>query len=102
MIEHEHPQLIALLAGQMRVEKGLPELLAALPAALQGNGRRSDGRDGEPCPTRARYLERCLLAKLQTDRSGGATSPDAGPRRVADVLSRMRRSVENLVLASLE
>jgi flagellar motor switch protein FliG len=101
LVADEHPQLIALLAGQMRVE-GAAELLAALPAAIQGAVAARLAEMETPAPLALEHLERCLRAKLQADQSVGAPLGDAGPRRVADILSRMRRSVENLVLASLE
>jgi flagellar motor switch protein FliG len=53
-------------------------------------------------PLALQHLERCLVEKLQGEPVLEETEPDAGPRRVADILGRMRRSLENLVLASLE
>ena len=63
----EHPQLIALLAGQMRVE-GAAELIGRPAGRAPGNCRRPDGRDGEPCPTRAR-APRALPAREAANRS---------------------------------
>jgi flagellar motor switch protein FliG len=101
LVADEHPQLIALLAGQMRVENAA-ELLAALPGPLQGAVTARLAELETPAPLAIEHLERCLLAKLEADPSSVAGPSEAGPRRVADILSRMRRSVETLVLASLE
>jgi flagellar motor switch protein FliG len=101
LVSDEHPQLIALLAGQLTVEKAA-EFLAALPGEIQGPVAARLIELQAPAPIALEHLERCLVEKLQGDSSAVAVETDAGPRRVADILGRMRRSMENLVLASLE
>lgn len=101
LVLDEHPQLIALLAGQLTAEKAA-ELLAALPGELQGPVAARLAELETPPPIALEHLERCLITKLQGEPVADVADTDTGPRRVADILGRMRRSVENLVIASLE
>jgi flagellar motor switch protein FliG len=101
LMADEHPQIIALLVGQLSVEKAA-EMLAALPADLQGSvAARLAGME-EPAPLALEHLERYLVEKLHREPGEGGKTVGAGPQRVADILSRMRRSLENLILASIE
>lgn len=101
LVADEHPQMIALLAGQLTVDRAA-ELLTALPADLQGPVAARLAEMEMPAPLALQHLERCLVEKLRGEPVVEETEPDAGPRRVADILGRMRRSLESLVLASLE
>lgn len=101
LVADEHPQLIALLTSQLPVDRAA-ELLAGLPADLQGPVTARLAEMETPAPLALEHLERCLAEKLQGEPVLEETEPDAAPRRVADILGRMRRSLENLVLASLE
>lgn len=101
LVADEHPQLIALLIGQLSAEPAAA-MLAALPAEVQGPVAARLAEMEAPAPLALEHLERYLAEKLRGEGPIEAPAPDAGPRRVADILGRMRRSVENLVLASLE
>lgn len=101
LVADEHPQLVALLVGQLPVEQAA-EMLAALPAELQGPVSARLVELETPAPLALEHLARHLSEKLRGEVSVEPAVPDAGPRRVADILGRMRRSVESLVLASLE
>ncbi len=101
LVADEHPQMIAMLIGQMGVEAAA-ELLAALPADVQGPVAARLVEMEAPAPMALEHLERCLVEKLRGEPGASTEQPGAGPRRVADILGRMRRSLENLVLASLE
>src|SRR5205085_1307569 len=98
-------EVAARVLSQMddrHVERLIAELLASLPADIQGPVAARLTELETPAPIALEHLERCLVAKLQGDPSSVEVQSDAGPRRVADILGRMRRSMENLVLASLE
>jgi flagellar motor switch protein FliG len=101
LVADEHPQLIALLIGQLTVDRAA-ELLAALPADAQGPVAARLAEMEAPGPIALEHLERCLVEKLQGDLDPATDPTTNGPRRVADILGRMRRSLESLVLASLE
>jgi flagellar motor switch protein FliG len=101
LVADEHPQLIALLIGQLSVEPAAA-MLAALPAAVQGPVAARLAEMETPAPIALEHLERYLTEKLRGEERVELPPPDAAPRRVADMLGRMRRSVENLILASLE
>lgn len=100
LIVDEHPQMIAVLVSQLPLDKAAL-VLTALPEAIQGNVTARLVQMETPSPRALRHLERALVEKvtmgsLSTDESPG------GPRRVADILGRMRRSVENIFFSSLE
>lgn len=101
LVADEHPQLIALLVGQLPVEKAAV-MIAALPASVQGQvaGRLTEME--APAPVALQHLERCLLEKMRGESEAIQEQIGAGPRRVADILARMRRSTEEAVMASLE
>jgi flagellar motor switch protein FliG len=101
LVADEHPQLIALLIGQLTVDRAA-ELLAELPAEAQGPVAARLAEMEAPAPIALEHLERCLLEKLQGEQAPAGQAIVNGPRRVADILGRMRRSLESLVLASLE
>jgi flagellar motor switch protein FliG len=101
LMADEHPQLIALLASQLRVDQAAA-LLAALPEEVQGPVAGRLAEIEPPTPTAMQHLERCLMEKLRGDQSGPAADPRSGPRRVADILGQMRRSVENVVMGALQ
>jgi flagellar motor switch protein FliG len=101
LVADEHPQLIALLIGQLSVEPAAA-MLAALPPELQGPVTARLTELEAPAPIALTHLARHLTEKLRGEVCVEPPPADAGPRRVADILGRMRRSVENLVLASLE
>jgi flagellar motor switch protein FliG len=101
LVEDEHPQLIALLIGQLSVEMAAA-CLSALPAEVRAPVAARLVEMEAPAPIALHHLERCLRDKLQGAPSLAAEQPGAGPRRVADILGQMRRSVESHVLASLE
>jgi flagellar motor switch protein FliG len=101
LVADEHPQMIALLVGQLTVDRAA-EFLAALPVEVQGPVAARLAEMETPAPIALEHLERCLVEKLQGEPMVEAESAQNGPRRVADILGRMRRSIESLVLASLE
>jgi flagellar motor switch protein FliG len=101
LVADEHPQWIALLAGQLSVEQAAA-FLAALPAELRGPVTARLAELEAPAPMALQHLQRCLLEKLRGEQSAPAEEPGTGPRRVAEILGRMRRSVESMVLSSLE
>jgi flagellar motor switch protein FliG len=102
LVADEHPQLIALLMGQLSVEQAAV-LLSALPAEVRSSVAVRLAEMEAPAPIALQHLERCLVGKLRGEQQVPAVDqPGAGPRRVADILGRMRRSVESMVLASLE
>jgi flagellar motor switch protein FliG len=101
LVADEHPQLIALLMGQLSVEQAAV-LLSALPAEVQSPVAVRLAEMEAPAPIALQHLERCLVEKLRGEQTPAPDQPGAGPRRVADILGRMRRSVESMVLASLE
>jgi flagellar motor switch protein FliG len=101
LVADEHPQVIALLLGQLSVDQAA-EMLSVLPADLHGPVTARLTELEEPAPIALAHLARHLSDKLRGEVIVELPPPDAGPRRVADILGRMRRSVENLVLASLE
>lgn len=101
LVADEHPQLIALLIGQLPVERAAA-MLSALPSELQGPVAARLAEMEAPAPVALEHLERCLREKLRGEQDTGPEEAGAGPRRVAEILGQMRRSVENLVLASLE
>jgi flagellar motor switch protein FliG len=76
-------------------------MLTALPTEVQTSVTTRLVQLETPSPRALRHLEHALAAKLQTGIIDTKESP-AGPRHVADILSRMRRSVETLFLTSLE
>lgn len=100
LVLDEHPQLIALLVGQLSVERAAA-VLAALPAEVQGPVATRLAEMEAPAPIALQALERCLGEKLRGVQ-GVRSDEQAGPRRVADILAQMRRSAENLVFAALE
>ncbi len=101
LVVDEHPQLIALLMSQLPVEKAAV-LLSALPSELQGNVTARLAQIEAPSPVALQHLERCITEKLRSDQSGGSAGGSEGPRKVADILGRMRRSVEESLMAHLE
>jgi flagellar motor switch protein FliG len=101
LVADEHPQLISLLSSQLPVEQAAA-LLAALPPALQGQVAARLAEMEPPAPVALQHLERCLMEKLRGEQSTPTEQRAAGPRRVADILGKMRRSVETNVLAALE
>lgn len=100
LVADEHPQLIALLVGQLAVERAAT-VLAALPANMRGEVAARLAEMETASPMAVEHLERYLLEKLGTQQSGRREEM-GGPKRVADILGRMRRSVENTVLEALE
>lgn len=101
LVADEHPQLIALLMGQLSVEQAAV-MLSALPTEVRTGVAVRLAEMEAPAPIALQHLERCLLGKLRGEQSTAVDQPGAGPRRVADILGRMRRSVESTVLAALE
>src|SRR4029079_12567698 len=71
LVSDEHPQLIALLAGQLTAEKAA-ELLAAVAAELQGPVAARLTELETPAPIALEHLERCVIARLQAAPSGAA------------------------------
>ena len=100
LISEEHPQMIAVLVSQLPLDKAAT-MLTALPSEVQTNVTARLVQLETPSPRALKHLEQALAAKLQMGIMDNKESP-AGPRRVADILSRMRRSVENVFLTSLE
>ena len=82
-------------------------MLAALPADAQGPVAARLAEIEAPAPIALEHLERYLSDKLRSSQDVKPEASDTAPRRVADILTRKRvpgtrRSVENLVLGSLE
>src|SRR5262249_46165047 len=98
LVADEHPQLVALLVRQLSLEQAAA-FLAALPAEMQGPVAVRLAEMQAPAPMAVQHLERCLLEKLRGETGAPPEDRTAGPRRVAEILGRMRRSVETLVLA---
>jgi flagellar motor switch protein FliG len=101
LVADEHPQVIALLMEQLSVEQAAV-FLTALPAEAQGPVAARLAEMEAPAPIALDHLERCLQDKLRGEPETPTEDRTAGPRRVAEILGRMRRSVESLVLSSLE
>lgn len=102
LVAEEHPQTITLLVSQLPMEKAAL-FLTALPETLQGPVTARLVELEAPAPRALQHLARCLSEKLGGMPVGGDAQPAAGgPRHVADLLGRMRRSVENGLLHSLE
>lgn len=101
LVADEHPQLIALLVGQLPVEAAAT-LIATLPHNIQGQVAARLTEMEAPAPVALQHLERCLVEKLRGESESIQEQIGAGPRRVADILGRMRRSSEDAVMASLE
>ena len=100
LVAEEHPQMIAVLVSQLPLDKAA-SVLSALPETIQGNVTVRLVQMETPSPRALRHLELALVARV----SVGTPSTEAssgGPRRVADILGRMRRSVESLLFSSLE
>ncbi|WP_309723434.1 FliG C-terminal domain-containing protein [Armatimonas sp.] len=100
LVSEEHPQMIAVLVSQLPLDKAAT-MLTALPSELQTSVTARLVQLETPSPRALRHLEQALAVKLQMGIMDTKESP-AGPRHVADILSRMRRSVETLFLTSLE
>ena len=100
LVSEEHPQLIAVLVSQLPLDKAAT-MLTALPAEVQTTVTTRLVQLETPSPRALRHLEQSLAAKLKMGIMANDESP-AGPRHVADILSRMRRSVENIFLTGLE
>lgn len=101
LVADEHPQMIALLIGQLPVEKAAA-VLASIPHGVQGEVAARLTEMEAPAPVALQHLERCLLEKLRGESEAIQEQIGAGPRRLADILGRMRRSNEDAVMASLE
>jgi flagellar motor switch protein FliG len=91
LVEDEHPQIIALLVSQLPLQQAAA-FLASVPADLQAPVAARLAEMEPPAPIALQYLERCLVEKLRGTQDNGTGLPGAGPRRVADILSMMRRS----------
>jgi flagellar motor switch protein FliG len=100
LVADEHPQTIALLVSQLPLDRA-GTFLQSLPEALQGPVTARLVQLETPAPRAIQHLERCLVDKLGGAAGAGSGGSD-GPRRVADILGRLRRSVENSLLSSLE
>lgn len=101
LVAEEHPQLIALLISQLSVEPAAA-MLAALPTELQGPVTARLAEIEAPSPMALEHLNRFLAEKLKEEPPQATTARRSGPKAVADILGRMRRSVEELVLGALE
>lgn len=101
LVASEHPQMIALLIDQLPDEKAAA-LLAALPVELQGQVAVRLARTETPSPIAIHHLERILMDKLTGSGGGASETASAGPKRVAEILGCMRKSVETVVLTSLQ
>lgn len=100
LVAEEHPQMIAVLVSQLPLDKAAG-VLTALPETIQGNVTARLVQMETPSPRALRHLERALVDRVTTGSLSSEQTP-GGPRRVADILGRMRRSVENLFFSSLE
>jgi flagellar motor switch protein FliG len=100
LVADEHPQLVALLIGQLAVERAAT-VLAALPPEMRGEVAARLAEMEAPSSMAVEHLERYLLEKLSS-RQSARRDEVGGPKRVADILGRMRRSVETTVLQALE
>ncbi len=100
LVSEEHPQMIAVLVSQLPLDKAAT-MLTALPIEVQTGVTARLVQLETPSPRAIHHLEQALATKLQTGVMDNKESP-AGPRHVADILSRMRRSVEDGFLTSLE
>jgi len=100
LVADEHPQLVALLIGQLAVERAAT-VLAALPLEMRGEVAARLAEMEAPSSMAVEHLERYLLEKLNS-RQSARREEVGGPKRVADILGRMRRSVETTVLEALE
>jgi flagellar motor switch protein FliG len=101
LLADEHPQVIALFVSQLSVKQAAA-FLASLPNDVQAPVAARLAEMEAPAPIALQHLERCLGEKLQGVQAAASGQQGAGPRRVADILGMMRRSMESLVLASLE
>lgn len=101
LLHDEHPQLLALMLGQMTVQDAA-KVLAALPAELHAPVAARMARMESPAPMALQHLEGLLREKLRADSPDASDDRAAGPRRVAEILGRMRRSTEDAVLSSLQ
>lgn len=100
LVAEEHPQMIAVLVSQLPLDKAAT-VLTALPEAIQGNVTARLVQMETPSPRALHHLEQALVERVTMGTLNNEESP-GGPRRVADILGRMRRSVESLFFSSLE
>ena len=100
LMAEEHPQMIAVLVSQLPLDKAAT-VLTALPEAIQSTVTIRLVQMETPSPRALHHLERALVEKVTMGSLSNEESP-GGPRRVADILGRMRRSVESLFFSSLE
>lgn len=98
LVADEPPQLVALLISQLGVEKAA-RVLGALPGDLQPGVAARLAQMDTPAPIALEHLERILQEKVRGASSGGGSTE--GPKRVADILGRMRRANEETLIASL-
>jgi flagellar motor switch protein FliG len=101
LLADEHPQVIALLATNLSLE-GAAQFVAALPRPLQGPVAARLAQMEEPSPVAIERLTDHVLARLKTVQATIRDGATSGPRRVADILGRMRRSKEDAVVQDLE
>lgn len=98
----EHPQLLAVLASQLPVEKAA-SFLGSMPPEMQTSVAGRLAQMESPAPVAIEHLERSLADRLRSQNGGELGGPALdGPRKVADIMGRMRRAAEESLMASLE
>ena len=95
----EHPQLIALVISQLSAERAA-DALSALPADTRIDVVSRMTRIEAPTEMAKEQIRQLLLEKAG-NRSGGALPSQEGPKRVAEILGKMRRATEDSVFADL-
>lgn len=95
----EHPQLIALVISQLSAERAA-DALSALPADTRVDVVSRLTRIEAPTEMAKEQLRQLLMEK-SASRGGGGIPGQDGPKRVAEILGKMRRATEDSVFADL-
>ncbi len=98
-IQDEHPQTIALILSYMPVNSAA-QILSMLPSELRGDVAGRIAQMDQTPPEVIRRVEQVLEKKLSTVLSQEMTQA-GGPKALVDLLNRVDRTTERLIIDSL-
>jgi len=98
-IQDEHPQTIALILSYMPVNSAA-QVLSMLPSELRGDVAGRIAQMDQTPPEVIRRVEQVLEKKLSSVLSQEMTQA-GGPKALVDLLNRVDRSTERLIIDSL-
>lgn len=97
----EHPQLIALVLSRLPVDRAAA-VLSALPGDARVDVVSRMVHTETPSDLALEQIRQLLLEKSGSKPAAAAAGGQEGPKRVAEILGRMRRATEDSVIADLE